>query len=391
MKGKRTKRATMANEQKQIRLSWTAISAFLGCQRKYELGYYEGIQAQKSAEDVNLILGSAFHAAMEGLLQYDWMCRTRDQKFVMADGINNARFFVNSYFETEIPKDKMYWNEALKQNVLDREFYTMIEDVKLTVREMVAYYLPRTGIGTRFRVANLRKVIPGSGDPQVDPVPAIEYKFEYPLSSNAVLTGRIDAILWDMENGHYVIADWKTRKAMPDDDLAKLDGQLHLYGAVFGQMQANIKDVVMWQFRTQVPKPAAITGKGAVSTAACDTTEEVWRATLPLGHRAEDYIDIMREKFHPETDYMRLVYGRITETSCKFVLDNARQVAVAIENAIKNESFPALYSSNGCRLCAFKRLCAGVFRYGGDATDVLERFYIRVPEAEQIEKDLKGE
>lgn len=391
--------------QKQLRLSWSAIQSFLSCQRKYDLTYNENLQRKPSAAHRNLILGSAFHAGLEEALldtfegEYHQMVGT--QEWCVSRAVAAAkRYIAQSTVKNKEIKD--WENGGVK--VRDDQYYAMLLDTEVVVTALLRFHIPLIGLGTRYTVPTVADVL--SGQPPEyrgtdgTPIPAIEWHFEYQLDPDTVISGYIDSIVWDNEVGEYVMIDWKTRGTFPDDAMAMIDGQLHLYAAIVNDMALQhsgvtpINKVLMYQMKTKTPSPASIHAKnGTPNTGAAsyDTTWEHWKATLPKGINPDRYYEVMKNKVKQPTDFQRLVDAAATEVSGMMALDNIRAAVSSIRSALDSgKPMAAILSSDKCKWCDFMMLCGNVLRYGGDASTLLSEFY-QTRDGNEIDETMAAE
>lgn len=363
-----------------MRLSWSSMQSFLTCQRKYELHYVEGLSKPPSADSYNTTLGSAFHAGIQSAISHVFLNSKVNQVKVARDG-------VRKYIEDNTINDKKRYNYEARAYEYDTDYYQMLRDAEFVALEMIDAYLPTIGLGSRYIPVNKGMVLqyPNHITEDVDPNGcAVEWKFEYNLTDEDTLTGIIDTVLWDEQKEKYVLVDWKTRKGFPEHDLAMVDGQLPLYAAVLNAMGANISDVIMWQFLTATPRPASISkvnSRPNMGAASYNTTWEVWKATLPAGLKAEHYEAEIRPKLKQWEDFQQKVESIVTEESSKLALENVHAVLSAMRYSVEilqpEFGMPAVLGSNACKFCDFLRLCANPLRYGGDATHLIEREYVR--------------
>lgn len=381
-------------QETPLRVSWSSMQSYLTCPRKYELSYVSGLQRKPSADHRNLMLGSAFHAGIQAALLAEYssslhmMAMTTE--WMVKAAVDAARAYIREHTVT----DKMVRDyTAPGAMVLDFDYYNMVREVGVLVVELLRYHIPLLGLGSRYIVPSVGDVVRGLPPEYrhadgADPVPAVEWHFEYPLMDNVTLSGYIDAVLWDTQTNEYVIVDWKTRGNFPFDDDALIDGQLHLYAAVVNDLSeymhgahpeaAPIHNVVMWQFKTKTPSPASISKKTLlpnVGAKSYDTTWEVWCATLPAGINPDDYVDL-KAKMKTDEDFQRRVVAPVTALSTTLARENAEAAVRAIQWQLQsNHPAPAVLSSNGCKFCDFAMLCRNPLRYGGDVQTMLDEHY----------------
>lgn len=386
-----------------LRLSWSSIQAFLSCERKYELSYREGLRRIPSAAHRNLLLGSAFHAGLEASLLYvfgnDWHQTVWTEEWLVTNAIEAAE----TYLEENVVHGKMV-RDSRGQLVQDDDYYAMCREVDQLVRVMLRFHIPMLKLGTRWTVPTISDVMSGLAptfrtQPGQEPVPAVEWHFEFPIAENTILSGYIDTILWDNQEEEYVLVDWKTRSNFPYDNMAMIDGQLHLYAGVVNTLAEHltgiwpISRVMMYQMRTKTPSPASINAKTGIPNTGAksyDTTWEYWVKTLPKSIKADKYKELLRDKLKDATDYQRPITAAVSDQSTQMALDNVRAAVDSIRAALATgKPLAAILSSNGCKWCDFAILCVNVLRYGGDATSIIKDMYER--KDEEIPEDQAAE
>ncbi len=369
-----------------VKISWSAVSNFLACQRKYELANVNGLSRKPSVDSYALMQGSAFHAGLEAALKASFEG--------YSEPTTAAKHAAREYLKTATIRNKTKFNWDTRTEEHDSEYYAMMSELSQIVPVLLAYHVPLLQLGDKWRVPSKGEVLGydqtlmDSGEkwyatnPELHE-PAIEWQFEHILNADGdYLKGLVDTVLQDIETGEFVVVDWKTRKAFPYDSLALIDGQLHLYAGVLNEMGADITRVIMWQFKTKIPSKAELSQakktymQPSTGRASYDTTWEVWAASLPKGVDPAKYEEEMRPKMKEDSDFQRPIEGRVTESSSSLMFDNVHAALASIKHSKTLETMPAALGSKACQYCDFARLCANGFRYGGDVTDILERDYV---------------
>lgn len=378
-----------------MRLSWSSMQSFLSCQRRYELHYIEGLSKLPSADKYNVMLGSAFHAGIQTAI----VLLFNEPKSTDKDLVRAAKNSVVEYLDKNTIENKRRYNWEQREYEHDIEYYEMITQVRWAAQEMIEYYLPRIGLGSRYLPTTTGEVLGYTkGDEEIANSDiygtselhncAVEWKFEYLLNSEDTLTGIIDTVLWDTVEEEFVLVDWKTRSLFPQRDLALVDGQLPLYAAVLNSWGARISKVIMWQFLTTTPRPASISKRNNqpnMGAESYNTTWEVWKATLPAGLKAEHYEEEIKPKLKQNSDFQDPVASVVTAESSKMAFDNVYVILDMIKNAVAHNKasglgMAAVLGSNACKFCDFLKLCANPLRYGGDMSEMIEREYIKSEE-----------
>lgn len=392
-------------------VSWSQMLAYLQCPRKHELSYFDNLERIPNAMNKSRMYGTVFHAAMaENLRLHDMPINHR---------IVQSRQAAFAALEEEtLPQKTVMTGEG--KVILDQSYYDMVNEIGTSIPPIIEFAIRNIDF-TRFRPVKAGELF-GLTSPAVRcdacdgqgvemtygrkcPVCnglgynaekadalVIEWVFEY-----GSFKGIVDAVLYDAWSDEFILVDWKLRYAFPHDDVAAMDGQLAFYAALLNDMGARIRKTVMWQFRRAVPQLARLNQNGMPSVAAQTTTWEYWWETLPSDLRAKlneaEWRATMEGKVKDLSYFTNPVTSPVTQMSSRNAMDNALLVLDAIRNAGKRYDdaipAPAILSSNGCQYCDFFKLCANPFKYGGDATNIIQFEYRprRKETPEEIEQD----
>jgi len=343
-------------------LSWSQITTYLACQRAWELKYIHNLEKPANADSRPLILGKAVHAGIQAGLQTG---KTSAAVAAARDYITDSTNPNATYYDWETGKD-----------VVDEDYYAMMQELAMLAPDIVGYYLPRLGIPELYRVATMQDVFPDRDDLENPDEQLLEWHIEY-----GKFQGYIDAVLVDQSTGQIVLADWKVRTSFPREMLIEIDGQLQLYAALVAKLGGRVDRIIQVNIRNKVPKPAKINQDGVTpSKAAQDTTWERWVETLPVGIDPAKWEEIVRPKLHPFEDFLMWVETALDEQALEAAYRNAVVASESIESTrfflkYYDRECPAILSTTKCQFCEFKRLCSGPLRYGGDPTEVIEREY----------------
>lgn len=348
--------------------SWSRISTFNTCARKYDLRYVAGYEKKPSVENEGRMFGTAIHAGFAAYITA--LFHKTPAKLALDVAVAASRASI----EEDTVKNKTYfdWNDSTEKPDLD--YYLMIEDLFNRAPAFLRFYLPRTEIGTRYLPLSIQDVLPEMAMGQY--IPAVEFEFTEPIDEDNTLTGWVDAVLFDTVSDEQVMFDWKSRKAFPRDDMALIDGQLHLYASVLNTQGASIRRVCMAQMRTGLPKPAELSKKDNLpltGRASYDTTWEVWAASLPQAVNAEYYRVEMMDKVKGLEAFWHPVFGYVTDASVALTIDNTKMQIENINMVLDNGTLSGVLSYQTCSFCEFAKLCANGFRYGGNVTEILQR------------------
>lgn len=360
-------------------LSHSRITSYLTCNRAYELKYVEGLKPRHGDDKAAPFLGSAFHAGIAEALKRAYAGETPDEQLKAGKKAAQKWIDDNTRLDKQKYVDGVGW-------VHDADYYQMTNDTYSKAYELMNYYYPKLGIGTRYKVLDTTHFW---SEDDVLKEPLVEYEFQVPINGvpDVELKGVVDAILLDTETGETVIIDWKTRSGLGSDMYAMIDNQLYLYAMVFSQIteRTKIDRAVMWQIKAKTPGAASISqakGKGFglpnTGAASYDTTWEMWVKTLPDGIDPAEYEELMKPKLKSLSDFMRPVDLMLTAEAIQATLDNFKVTAANMvrDTALYEETpAPASLNIKVCQYCPFARLCVGALRHGGDVAHIVEQFY----------------
>jgi hypothetical protein len=256
--------------------------AFRDCRRKWWFTYVRGLRPEVAAKA--LTFGTAFHAGCESLYRAisDWRGKKPENE-IFEQAIASAHAAMDHVFADWI---EAVWNSSAE---LNESFFG---DVKATV-ELARWCLVH--YATTFRSDIVRLV----------PV-AIERPFAIVVRDKAGrpqnhlrYQGVWDLVAWDPVVGDLVIFDHKTTSGTLDniDRRVELDQQMggYLYalremiraGVFREQFEAlgipanpTTGRIIYNVMRKKMPSVPHVNKDGSVSTAACDTTPEIFRAAL---------------------------------------------------------------------------------------------------------------
>ena len=395
-----------------IKLRWSGISTFMGCQRAYDLSYREGLVRNGGSDSRSRILGSHVHAGIHAALNYYFNTERelhpatfqRELPRIMERLVGKAVQAVRDYNNEITEKGRtvvLYPNGSIEPDV---EYYGMMSAIVVQAVSIVRYQLPVLGLGRQYRVASIGEVLGQSGS--IYNVPMTEWNFhlfahrddsdgsyallrdyeegdsdfydgDMHVEPSFDLTGTADAVLQDLHTGEYILFDWKCRKQMPDNRLVDLDGQLRYYAAVINYISGHpiINRTCQYQMSQSVPRPAEFTEKTKrVSMAAIISTWEVWSQSLrDIGIDPEPFRERMEPKLRTEEDFRRPVFTPVTPISSARILNIVLNIGQKIEQSERDDSFPPMPSLYGCEFCDFKAICSADLN-GGDP------FYVRETE-----------
>lgn len=352
--------------------SHTRLQLVQQCGQRYRYRYQNGIKERPSAASRPLILGSAVHAGIEEYLR----AKTERPTLTPLGLLTIAQLAAQEYVKGETQPNVRKYVDG--KQVFDTTYYEMMREAALAASTLLMHYIPT--IPDSWRIATKRQVIPSrypADDRRGDEL-ALEWQIRYTFPGGQEFTGVVDAVILDIETGMVTMVDWKVKGQFPMDDKAMLDGQLHLYAAVLNAAGANIREVCMYQMKSEGPAVAELgqgaKNKGQVLTGrdSYATTWEYWCETLPMGVDPKKYEATMKPKMKTIDYFIRPVTSPVTRYSSEFALDNAYQAVKMIEN----DALPAVLSAYTCNFCPFWRLCDAK-RYGGNLDMLIDMAYDR--------------
>lgn len=348
-------------------MHWSEQQDFLTCPRKYELAHVEKLQKRGGLDRQEMLIGLTVHAAIQ---RYISLVASGSNPALCLSGAQAA---AREFLADAVIENKEKYNYELRRYEPDEGYYAMVKELQVSTSGLIAYHLPRLGIGTRFKVLYRDEVIPGTDKY----IPAVEWRLEVP---DVGMGGVLDFVAFDTETNEVVLIDWKVRSSFLDTRLAQLDGQLHLYAALANHLGANISKVCMYQLRARPPQPAALSkrdGLPLTGAQSYDTTWEYWKSTLPMRVKAEKYEEVIRPKLKTDEDFIQPVFSEVTPASSQSALRNAQAVSKMIASTTE---YPAVLSSFKCRYCEFQQLCSGPLRYNTDVRELISFEYEQRPE-----------
>jgi hypothetical protein len=352
--------------------SWTEVQLAEECGQKYIWRYQHqtdqgvGIRERVTAESRPMILGSAVHKGIETYLRLksERPTLTHQGRLLLASEATRA------YVKKDTKPHQQKWDWGTKQLIFDSDYYAMMTEVADAACEILMHYTP--AIPADWQIATKDDVLPSRYDDARGEQLTLEWEIFHTLPGGQGFKGIVDAVIKD-GSGNLFLVDWKVKSKFPWDEMASMDGQLHLYAAVLNANGANIKQVCMYQMLSNPPAVCATgTGKnlGQILTGAQTyaTTWEYWCETAPMGTNLAHYEPIMRPKLKTMDYFIRPVYSPITKASSAFAISNFQKGVDMIEAG----HLPARVSTYTCQSCFFASLCDAK-RYDTDLDFIIER------------------
>lgn len=350
------------------------------CGQKWKWQYQHRVKERPSANSRPLVLGSAVHAGIEAALR----ARTERKTLTMDGLVQLGRMHAMEYVAGETQPNVTKPNSAGTQ-VYNSDYYDMMREVGQTAAELVRWYFPR--IPETWRIATKREVIPEryENDSAGDEL-ALEWTIFHDFATDEEqeagiakdFTGVIDAVIMDTKDNTLKMVDWKVKGQPSYEDAAMIDGQMPLYAAILNHYGARIREVVMFQMRSEGPARAELgqgqKNKGKILTGrdSYATVWEVWADSLPFGVDPEKYRLKMEPKMKTWDYFIKPVAYDITSRSSTFALSNARMTIDMIEAG----HLPAKLDSYACGFCPFRKLC-DIKVYGGNLDAMIDMAFTR--------------
>jgi len=342
-----------------IQLSWSKAQKLGQCARAFDFAYVEKIRPLVQYDaGVSALRGTLFHWAMKNYL---------------AELLNGQTDLTQAQVEAVYAMERHA--DTLRESSTAEMYHEDIAEALAGAKKMWQYYIPRSGIGTRYFPTRWGKE------------PAIEMDFEVALMRGMTFRGTVDAIMYDKEMGENVLVDWKTVTQMPRDSSALVDGQLHAYAAALNKhgTKGKIRRVIRWHFRASTPAEPEISVKDKqplTGRASYNTTWGYWSAAVEaMGIDTEKYREVMEPKMKGHNAFEYLVESIVTPTSDLTAWDDLQAKGQAVKDATKRANSgkmgAAALSSRVCEFCPYKVLCAGPLRYGDPLEPVLVEFFHR--------------
>lgn len=322
------------------------MQTFRDCRRKWWFSYVRGLRPEVAAKA--LTFGAAFHAGCESFYRTiaDWRGKKTDDE-VFEQAVASAHTALDHVFAEWVDA---VWNSG---STLGDDFF---EDVKQTVqlaRWCLLHYV------TVFR-GDITRLVPI----------AIEKPFSIVVRDKAGrpqnhlrYEGVWDLVAWDPVFNDLVIFDHKTTSGTLDgiDRRVELDPQMGGYLYALREMiragefrerfealgiPANpiTGRIVYNVMRKKMPSVPHVNKDGAVSTAACDTTPEIFRAALAAQSepdwllKARDTLDVLRSGA-PDAKKIAVAQAKLSEQEGRWREVRAKQDAMLETLEHRGEAF----------------------------------------------------
>jgi len=257
------------NETRTHEIHTSEIRSFLGCRRRWDWAYRDGILPEISAKPLQF--GIAFHIAMEKFYDPEiWASTSPEEKTRLA-----IDAFINSCEEQRANYLKQTGQTKLLE--ADGDDYTeridlgigMLEWYGLNVHPKEDHWFRPVMVEVPFQVPI---VDPSTGQPLRCMAPPIQYAGEginvtedeclrtcgqvHPYGAVVTFDGRIDAIMQDLYNGGYFIWDHKSASQIRKDDrLLLLDPQVNGYTwAASSILGIDIRGFLYVEYRKDYPR-----------------------------------------------------------------------------------------------------------------------------------------
>jgi hypothetical protein len=324
------------------KLSWSSLQSLLSCGQKFHYNQVERLERLPYAGSFNRLRGTFFHegiaAALLGKNVWGAMIKRREEEDLKLAQMS----------------DRQEADDTIRRAMKE-------------AKELVDYYVPQLGIGTR--------IIPQE----------VEGEFSLPFSEGFDFNGRYDAIVVDTETKQVLVVDWKLRVGFSDIDALMLDGQLYAYAMALRKLGHTIDGIRFYEFRAKLPSPASMqvskgeyTGVPNTGAASYDTTWDVWSASVASYGVVDpnDYRDKMLPKMKEPSEWLNIVDLPLTEASIRETEARLGAARELLEFSRKQAVPTAAFSSYVCSGCDFQKLCV-LKRHGLDTSLAVKSYYTK--------------
>lgn len=384
----------------KIRYSHSAFSTFRHCEKQFDYSYVQKLEANTDKWKAVKDLGTAIHEGIAVVLQTlalaPNMPATSDD---ILSQVDIATIEAIAKHDELVDKNKKDW-----AGDRDDQYYTDMAYNREIIPALIEMHIPMMELGSRYRPAMASEFgfnVEDQRDPKLghawvkvttDDFPLVEYSFEFDnvtFANNveAPIQGIVDAVLYDMKTGHYILFDWKVRGRLLDPVAVGQDFQLPLYATILNAMSktdARITVATMYQMLKTVPKPAKILKKGNISTASCASHWDFWWNSIA---------EPQREKMDHDEWYALMVGGGklrdieswVSAVEVPITANVMQEVSYVTDLTIDRinanletdswvSSWLPSWSAHGCEFCQFKKLCQAR-RHGMDEASVIKELY----------------
>jgi CRISPR/Cas system-associated exonuclease Cas4 (RecB family) len=282
-------------------LSYTQVSTWLACRKRWEYAYVVGITPHKSTYAMDL--GTMVHDLMAQLFEH------------------------GEIVDIEATEDAMD---------------TMEEAVSIALRAYAAF-------PDNFEVA----VING--------VKAVEIAIEVPLPGWQKFNGYLDLVVRDKETGAYWVVDYKVRKQLANDDAEAVNLQMSSYQHLLTENGYPTVGTIIYQILAQSPRVPKINQDGSVSRAKIKTDVATYKkAVEEAGGNEADYAEMLFKLADVELQRMSYQHRsdvEVANTWREIVVPVATEIAEYLELG-EEAHYLRTWSKFACNFCAYRLPCS---------------------------------
>lgn len=345
----------MPDDNQLLRFSYSAVSEWLQCRKRWAFKYRRGLVP--IITDSRPVIGSAVHYAigMAILLR-----RPGQDDRTFGELIEGA---LDVWFDEQMEK----------YEILPAEAYDLLHH-ELSAHTEKASFIARRALAA-INVDDWETVRDQNGSPMV------EWEFEREVPGIGVLTGAVDWVSRHRPTDTVWLWDHKIRARLGNALAEDFNIQMALYQHILQQdANTHLAGSITYQVSSKIPgTPKLNKGGVSMSRSAIDTDWETYRqALLDAGLDPADYDD-MREKLEAKQFYRPLRYFRSPQHTQAvwgtIFLPAAIEMRQALYEPSEDDCVRSMSSFN-CRGCPYVPLCLGELR--GDDTSYTERTqYVR--------------
>jgi hypothetical protein len=338
----------------QLTLSYSAISTWRECRKKYAYAYVEKLRPKFKGPQLSL--GEILHEYLE--LYYKRLQGAMHPRAAHAASLADIEAKWRS--ELELARDAAY---ALSDVELGDTYGAMWDEI--------------------VRIASRYFVVRGHADASSFAVLLVEEPFSYPLIPGVNTVGTIDLVTRDRD-GNIALWEHKTVRSIPRTMRRLRDLQTTLYKAVAEQVFSETVprvDLVIWNYlRTKPPSVPEQLKTGELSRRKnLDTTWAVYyEEILKLGLDPEDYEDmrVLLEGREERMFYPRMAVPIVSDEGIllRDFITSAREIVTALPELAHSD--PVRSIGTHCDYCPYARLCEAVIT-GGEVAPLERQLFTR--------------
>lgn len=334
-----------------INVSYSGISTFQQCPRKYKWSYIEGL-SRATYEATPASLGSAIHAGIAFALNwyhstgYDGSNENTAALFAALDDFFISWRDANS---PDVGYNVSYEGDMLEDTTSKDKFEVMVNEAfVITLRTIEHLDVPK----------NWRTV-------ELNGQPLIEYKNTIGLGEKSSITYQIDWVAHSLQNDMTFVVDWKSRKTFQPSEMEQALGgedfnfQISLYAAALAREGVPTHGTITYQIAPHSPDWPAIIKNGRVSKANIRTDWPTYQRAIVVNNENPDdeYYAEMQEKLSKQ-----VWWSPVTIYRSEVELKNRWGWAIGWASRMSEDTEYLPVENIMCRMCPFAKLCIGVDR-----------------------------